>query len=180
MNEQKYSICAIVAYDKNLGIGKNGLLPWYIPEDLKRFSTLTKKNIVIMGRKTFDSLPEKFKPLPLRLNIVVSRSAQNTPFQNTFYVTDLTKCISSIENGDFNKILKELSINGNKIWIIGGGEIYKIAIPFIDELYVTELNEDFDCDTFFPDFKSEFEQISNEKTISYNLIYYKKKSSNNV
>lgn len=136
----------IVAVDKKNGIGKVNSIPWHLPEDLKRFAKLTKgtgNNAVIMGRKTFDSIG---KELPKRKNLVVSRN-------NTFNNVDNTICFTSIY--DIQKHCMES--NYDEVWIIGGSSIYKEFISSVKELYITEIDGDFDCDTFFvEDYKSFF------------------------
>ena len=131
----------ILAIDKNNGIAKNGDIPWYLPNDLKYFKRLTsatnlqlKENAVIMGRKTCESLPNKF--LPNRLNIVLTR---NPSYNNdNVSITD-----------DFNKALQICkNKNVDTIWVIGGSEIYNLALvhPKLNKIYITLINHDFDCD----------------------------------
>ena len=123
----------IVAHDENRGIGKDNKIPWHIPEEFKFFKTTTIGNCCIMGRKTWDSLP--FKPLKNRCNIVVSNTIQSLP--------DAFVC-SSLQEA----VLK----TGNNAFIIGGSKIYDeaLSLNIIDEIYVSEIKGQYDCDTFFP------------------------------
>ena len=124
----------IWAQDCNGGIGKNGKLPWHIPEDLQNFKKLTLNSTIIMGRKTWDSLP--FKPLPKRRNIVLSRK-KNIDIEVYHNIDD---CLS---------ILKNESID--KVFIIGGSSIYKLFFDYANQLHITFINISSDSlDTFFP------------------------------
>ena len=135
-------ISAIVAVDNNWGIGYNGELLEKIPEDMKYFKELTTNNVVVMGRKTWDSLPKK--PLPNRLNMVI---------------TNQTKSSSGCDlvNGEYMKLsLKNLIlqleyINNVNYFIIGGGQIYKELLPYCEKIYLTKIHKSFDnVDTYFP------------------------------
>jgi dihydrofolate reductase len=153
----------IVAMTKNHGIGYNNKLPWYIPDDLKRFKKLTTGSIIVMGRKTWDSLP--IKPLPNRKNIILSRdniSRDNISRDN------ISRDISN-ENILFINDLNLINNIKSDIWIIGGSEIYKLALNklHIDNIYVTEINNDYECDKFFPEIPNNF-NISYEE---YNELY---------
>ena len=132
-------ISAIVAVDENWGIGFNGELLEKIPEDLKRFKKLTKGNVVVMGRKTWDSLP--VKPLPDRLNLIISRQAQ---FVGMFTV--------SVGMEEAMVRARMASKDPEDEWfVIGGGQIYKELLPLCDRVYVTKIFKSHDnVDTFFP------------------------------
>lgn len=124
----------IWAQDYNGGIGKNGQLPWHVPEDLKNFKKITVNSTIIMGRKTWDSLP--FKPLPKRRNIVLS----HTLIENVEVYHDIKICIDH---------LKEQLIP--KIFIIGGSSIYKLFFNYSTHLHITYINvHSENIDTFFP------------------------------
>lgn len=127
------SISMIVAHDTNRAIGKDGKIPWHIPDDLKFFKTVTVGKTVVMGRKTFESMG--CKPLPNRLNVVMSRN-----------IDQLHAGIMQVHNA--NRI-KELSEMG-EVFIIGGSELYAQFLPHADKLYVTEISRDIGGDTFFP------------------------------
>ena len=154
--------CMIVATDKNNGFGKNQTIPWHVPEDLKYFSKLTKgngRNAVIMGRKTYESIG---RPLPHRLNIVIT--SQKNSYNNT------DKCIFT----DLNSI-ENICISNNieEAWIIGGSSIYQEYMPKIEELYITLIDETYECDTFFVD---DYEELFKHSEIikKTNNITYKK------
>jgi len=152
----------IVATDKYNGIGKNQSIPWHIPEDLKYFAKLTKgsgKNAVVMGRKTYESIG---RPLPNRFNIVItSKSSLELNTENCVFV-NLEEAEDICNNTDFDEV-----------WIIGGSSIYDIFLQKTDELYVTEIDEAFDCDTFFPNrYKDLFNNCETIKET--NKIRYKK------
>lgn len=125
-------IIAIVAMAKNGVIGKGGKIPWHLSEDLKRFKEITTGNVVIMGRKTYESIG---KPLSYRANIVISRN----------YTTAQAHVFSSIEEA-----IEQASTWSKKIFIIGGAEIYKLAMPYCSKILLTEINAEIDGDTFFP------------------------------
>lgn len=128
----------IVAYDKNRIIGKAGNLPWKIPEEMHHFKQTTSGHPIIMGRKTWDSLPDNVKPLSKRFNIVVS-SKPNLPGNPHILTPTLQKAIDVAK-----------TINPN-IWIIGGSTIYNQSLIFADEILASEINESYDGDTWFPE-----------------------------
>ena len=132
----------IVAVSENGIIGKDNQLIWHLPADLKFFKETTKGHAVIMGRKNFESIPEKFRPLPGRTNIIVSRDRN--------YKADGCILVHSIEDA----IAYAKSINEEEAFIIGGGEIYKQSMDLIDCLYITRVHSNFDGDTYFkPDLR---------------------------
>lgn len=139
-------IAAIVATDLNNGIGKNNALLCYLPADLKYFKTTTMGCPVIMGRKTYDSMNGKL--LPGRRNMIVTRQK------------DL-----KIEGAEiFHSVEEALKhCHEEKVFIIGGAEIFRLSMHLIDTLYRTLIKNTFDADTFFPEIKSdEFEKVSEE------------------
>jgi dihydrofolate reductase len=131
-------ISMIAALTKNRVIGKNNDLPWKLPDDMKFFMETTKGHHVILGRKNYDSIPPKFKPLPNRTNIVVTR-------QKNFHAPGCI-VVDSVEKG--LKIAKEH--NEQETFIIGGAEIYKLGLPHADRLYLTEIEAVIEGDTYFP------------------------------
>ena len=125
----------IWAQDTNNAIGKDGALPWHFSEDLKNFKKLTTGHTIIMGRKTWDSLP--IKPLPNRRNIVISSTKQ----EQVESYTSIEGCIESLKND------KEVS----DIYIIGGMSVYKFFYKHADILHITFISKSYpDTDTFFP------------------------------
>jgi len=128
-------LISIVAVDRNNGVGLNNQLPWHLPADLNFFKTSTSGHYVIMGRKTFESLG---KPLPNRVNIIITRSTDYFK-ENTIVFNDLDKAIQFCKNQ-----------KQDQVFITGGAEIYKIAIPVCDEIWITRIEEEFQVDTYFP------------------------------
>ena len=124
-------ITLVVAAARNGVIGKDGAIPWRLPEDLKRFKTLTLGHTVVMGRKTWDSLPPNYRPLPGRRNVVVTRDAN-----------------WQAEGGEATTLEAALS-QGGDIFVIGGGEIYRAALAKADRIELTEVHRDFEGDAVF-------------------------------
>lgn len=154
-------IAAIVAVDNNWGIGFNGELLERIPDDLKRFKQLTDDSTVVMGRKTWDSLPKK--PLPNRFNIIVTSQEADD--------NDIDIKHSSMEEV---KAFLELDL-GIPVFIIGGGMIYRELLPYCQEVYVTKILKDHDnVDTYFPnlDEMEEWEQDESSENYNYNGVNY--------
>ena len=144
-------VSLIAALTTNRVIGKNNDLPWRLPDDMKYFMQTTSRHTVIMGRKNYDSLPEKFRPLPNRVNIVVTR-------QKYF---DAPGCavVNSLEKG----IELARTANEKEVFNIGGAEMFKLGMPFTQRMYLTEIQTELQGDTFFPEIDS-----SNWKEISRN------------
>lgn len=143
------SLIAAIGGEKRV-IGKEGSLPWRIKEDLEHFKQTTMNHVVIMGRKTFDSIG---KPLPKRVNIVVTRSID---FAEEGVVTAYS----------FEDALSKAYARANnkkEIFVIGGAEIYKEALPYADKLYLTLIDGNFDGDTFFPEIKGFGKVVSEEQ-----------------
>ncbi len=132
-------------------IGKDNTLLWRIPDDLKRFKQLTLGHPVIMGRKTWESLSERFRPLSGRTNIVVTRQAGHEAAGAT--VAD------SLENA---RAAAARAPGADEIFVIGGGELYAAALPFADRLYLTLVDDNATADTFFPPYEQDFKIISDE------------------
>lgn len=137
--------------DENQLIGQANQLPWHLPADLKHFKAVTMGDAVLMGRKTYEALP--IKPLPNRRNIILTR--------NKDYVAPGAEVFHSKE-----AILSAVDTDQQTLHIIGGGEIYRLFIDEVDELYQTIIEGDFEGDTYFPtlDF-SEFELLSEKEGI---------------
>lgn len=158
----------LVAFDENRVIGKNNTLIWHLPADLKRFKTLTTGHVIIMGRKTFESIG---KPLPNRTSIVISRQA------------DLQIDGAIIAHSVEEAILKAKSITREDIFIVGGAEIYALSLPLADQILVTQLHDIFEGDAYFPEIPMEtFEVTEKERGITdeknayqYSYITYTRK-----
>ncbi len=132
----------VVAVSENGVIGKDGDIPWYFPEDLKHFREVTIGSPVVMGRKTFESLPEDYTPLPDRTNIVLTRSEVNLP-ESVKVVNSLKEAWSTAEE------------HGETVYIIGGSSIYEQTLEDADKLVLTRIHDRYDGDTFFPDWNEE-------------------------
>ena len=154
------SIAIIAALDRNGAIGRGGQLLWHEREDQKHFRAVTIGCPVIMGRKTWDSLPAKFKPLPGRRNIVVTRDAA--------WRAGGAEAAASLAAA------LELAAGAAKVFVIGGGELYAAALPLADELVLTEIDAAFDsADTFFPRFeRSGFGETAREAHVSEGGMAY--------
>lgn len=136
-------VSAIAALSKNKVIGKNNDLPWRLPDDMKFFMETTKGHHVIMGRKNYDSLLEKFKPLPKRTNIVITRQKDfKAPGCLVLHAIEPALEIARKDSEE-------------ECFIIGGAEIYRLAMPHTTRLYLTEIDAHIEGDTWFPDFKNE-------------------------
>lgn len=166
-------ISLIAAVSQNKVIGKNNDLPWRLPDDMKYFMQTTSGHHVIMGRKNYDSLPEKFRPLPNRINIVVTRQKQ-------FQAKDCL-VVNSVDEG----IATARKAGESELFIIGGAEIYKTTLPYADYLYLTEIKAEIAGDVFFPDFEvGQWEEISRKPhpaddrhKYSFDFVIYKRKKS---
>jgi dihydrofolate reductase len=150
-------ISIIVAVGKNREIGRKNQLLFNIPEDMQRFIDVTKGHTVVMGEKTFQSIG---KPLPGRKNIVVTLDKNyKAPGCETRYSLD--------------DVLRENKETKEEIFVIGGGQIYKLSLPYADKLYITEVDaEILDADTYFPDY-SEFSKVVYERSSSDDNYKYK-------
>lgn len=151
-------ISLIVAKSKHNVIGDKGRIPWHIPNDLKRFKELTTGKTVIMGRKTFESLPEEYKPLPNRVNIVLSTDK-----------TYQTNCC--IVTNDLTKALRKAG-NDKEVFIIGGEQVYKEGLKYADKIYVTEVDGEFKGDAYFPTLNRTWKEVKREEKEGYRFIDY--------
>ena len=130
----------IAAVAENRVIGKDNDLAWDLPDDMKFFMQKTSGHHVIMGRKNFESIPKKFRPLPKRTNIVITRQPDYAP-EGCVIVHSLTKALdTAMKNGE------------EEAFIIGGGEIYTLGLEVAETMYITEVNATFDGDAFYPEY----------------------------
>lgn len=136
-------ISIIVAMDKKRGIGKGNKLLWQIPEDMRRFKKLTSGHVVIMGRKTFESIG---KVLPHRTDIIITH--------NSSLIIQDAIVVSSLEDA----LNKAKEVEKEEAFVIGGGQIYQQALPFADKLYLTIVEAEKEADTFFPDY-ADFKKV---------------------
>ena len=148
----------IFAKARNGVIGHNNTLPWHLPEDLAHFKKTTLGCPVIMGRKTWDSLPPKFRPLPGRLNIVITRQ---TDWQAVGAQT-----AHSIEQAC------ELCPPESDAWVIGGAEIYAQAAPMASTAVITQIDADFEGDAFAPTLGAEWSEVLRERHVAGNGLAY--------
>lgn len=148
----------IVAVDEKMGIGIKNQLPWHLSADLKHFASVTqdapvgKQNAVIMGRRTWESLPEKYRPLPGRVNVVLSRE---------FVFTERKPGDGVYVWADFNVALNFVYSFVNKVFVIGGATIFSRVIdsPYLSAIYITRVQGDFKCDVFFPAIPKGFKKV---------------------
>lgn len=129
----------IAATSTNNALGKDNQLVWHLPDDFKRFKTLTSGHYIIMGRKTFESFP---KPLPNRIHLIITR-------QKDYQVPDGCIVVPSLEKA------VEISPKNEEVFIIGGGEIYKQSIDIADKVELTRVHTSVEADTFFPEINPE-------------------------
>ncbi|MCT4602353.1 MAG: dihydrofolate reductase [Marinifilum sp.] len=160
------NVSIIVAASRNNVIGKDNQLIWRLSADLKRFKALTTGHTIIMGRKTFDSIG---KPLPNRTSVIITRQ-EDYKQEGCIVVHSLEEALEAVKDQE-------------KVFIIGGGTIYKEAIDKADELYLTLVHKEFFGDTFFPEIKaSEWESVAREDCMPdekneypYSFIDYKRR-----
>jgi dihydrofolate reductase len=145
-------ISLVAAVATNRVIGKDNDLPWRLPDDMKFFMETTINHFVVMGRKSYEALPPKFKPLPNRVNIIITRQ---TDYQ-------AGNCIIT---GTIEEALKYAEThNQREVFIIGGGNIFTQAMPLADKLYLTEVKASIEGDTFFPEYDhSQWREISRQQ-----------------
>jgi dihydrofolate reductase len=135
-------IIIIAAVGENNALGKENKLVWHLPNDFKRFKSLTTNHHIIMGRKTFESFP---KPLPNRTHIVISRQENYHP-EGCIVVDSIEKAL-------------EMCPDTEDSYVIGGGEIYTLAMPYTDIIELTRVHHTFDADAFFPEIREEQWQL---------------------
>ncbi|XP_026200031.1 dihydrofolate reductase [Anabas testudineus] len=178
---------AIVAVCPDLGIGNNGNLPWHpvrLSNEFKHFRKMTatasvkgKQNVVIMGRKTWFSIPEKNRPLADRINIVLSRECKALPTGAHYLAPDFSSALRLVDT--------ELADKADQVWIIGGSSLYKemMETPGPRRLFVTRILKQFDCDTFLPEispdkyrllpeFPGVSQELQEENSVQYKFEVY--------
>jgi dihydrofolate reductase len=165
----KVSLVAAVA--RNRVIGKNNDLPWRLPDDMKFFMNKTKGHFVVLGRKNFESLPHKYKPLPDRTNVIVTRQ-KDFHAPGCIVVNNMEDALATARRGGETEAM-----------IIGGADIYSLSLPYADRLYLTEIHADVEGDVYFPEFdKNDWRQVSrvphdqDEKhAYSFDFVLYERK-----
>lgn len=164
-------VSLIVAVSENGVIGKDNDLIWHLPKDMKFFKDTTIGHHVIMGRKNFESIPHKYSPLPNRTNVVITRQT-NYKAEGCIVVESIEKALQiAEENGD------------QEPFIIGGGQIYKIALEnkLVDKVYLTKIHHSFDGDTFFPELDSGWQEsgridclVDDKHAYNYSFLTFEK------
>ena len=151
------NISIIVAIAQNNAIGKNNNLLWHIPADLKRFKLLTTGHTIVMGKRTYESLPNR--PLPNRRSVVITDVPEEI-IEGCIMAYSIEEAIEKLEEGKEN-------------FIIGGGSVYRQFLPLADQLYLTIVQKDFEADVFFPDIDySQWTTIVREDHLDEELPYY--------
>lgn len=164
-------ISMIAAMSQNRVIGKNNDIPWNLPDDFRFFKETTRHHHVIMGRKNYESLPPKYKPLPDRTNIIITRQSE--------YPVDGAIVVGSLEES------LELAKNAgeSEAFIIGGGEIYKLGLDIAETIYLTEIDAQIEGDVYFPEFdKNSWEErsrahhpVDERHRFAFDFVTYDKK-----
>lgn len=166
MSVESPKIKAIVAMASNRVIGIDNSLPWHIPEDMARFKEHTSDKAVLMGRKTYESLPESFRPLPKRQNIVLSRSwSQDALPEGVLLVREFEQLFEDFRAG-------HSAVRGAELWVLGGQTVYEATLPFWDELQVTRVHQEYEGDAYFPEFESAFRRLAVEQRDGYSFEHY--------
>lgn len=156
---QEPQICAIAAIGKNRELGTKNQLSWRISDDFKRVKELTMGHPLIMGRKTYESIG---RPLPGRINIIITRDPD--------YAAEGCVVVNSIENA----LEEARKVEDKEIFIFGGAEIYKLALPYTDRLYLTLIDdEDPEADAFFPDYTADFMEVTRRGVREHEGLKYK-------
>lgn len=158
----------IAAIGENNALGKDNNLLWHLPDDFKRFKQLTTGHKIIMGRKTFESFP---KPLPNRTHIIITRDHN--------YSVDLPTCTVVHSMDEALKLISDDKIS----YIIGGGEIYNLGMPYANVLEITRIHQSFEADTYFPEIdekiwertKQEFHPSDERHKYNFTYLTYKKR-----
>ena len=148
----------IYARARNGTIGKDGQMPWHLPEDLAHFKRVTLGQPVIMGRKTWDSLPARFRPLPGRLNIVITRQSdwQAEGALRAHSIDDAMRLCGDVADA----------------WIMGGAEIYRQAEPLASTAVVTEIDQDYEGDAFAPELGANWQEVQRESHVAANGLSF--------
>lgn len=174
------TFACVAAMDQERGIGKNGTLPWRLPRELQHFHEVTldgsddrHRNVVIMGRRTWESIPEDHQPLQERLNVVLTRNASYP----------LTDGVIRAESLDAVLALLDQRQDTGNVFIIGGSSVFAETLkhPGCMTLHLTEVEGSFDCDTFFPEIGEQFARVDEspvqtERGIRYRFVTYERVS----
>jgi dihydrofolate reductase len=165
---QDPKIVIVVALGKNRELGRDEKLLWHIPDDLKRFKALTLGHPIIMGRKTFESIVQQLgKPLPGRTNIVVTRDPGYTRGCEERGLNEV-KVAHSFEEA----LAMAKALNPKEIHIGGGAQLYTQALPYVDRIHLTLIDDEAEADTFFPEYESQFPTETLREEHDYNGLKY--------
>ena len=146
-------VALVAAVARGGVIGRDSGIPWRLPEDMQRFRALTMGHPVVMGRRTWESLPDQFRPLPGRGNVVITRNSD-------------WSAQGADRAGSFEDALRLLE-GEPTVFVIGGGEIYAAALPSADELLLTEIDAEIEGDTYFPSWdRDDFDEVAREEHVS--------------
>jgi dihydrofolate reductase len=159
----KSKIAAVVAMDESRVFGLRGALPWHVPEDLAHFRQLTASHVVVMGRKTWESLPEKVKPLPGRTNVVVSRKSSEL---------ELPQGVLKASSPEEALRLASKVAGDKTVWVIGGVELYSALLRYCDEVHLTVIAGEHEGDAWLPRFEDSFDLISERRGESCSFYVY--------
>lgn len=157
-------ISIVVAYAANRAIGRDGQLPWRLPGDMRRFRELTSGHCVVMGRRTYESLPDAFRPLPGRRNLVLSRNPAYAP-AGAEVLPDLDSAVVAC---------------GGECFVVGGAAVYAEALPVVERIYATEIGQEVEGDTFFAELErgawraGERSEQMKEDGLSYSFVVYER------
>ncbi|MFB6146049.1 MAG: dihydrofolate reductase [Candidatus Nanohaloarchaea archaeon] len=150
----------IAAMDENRVIGKDNDIPWHFPEDLKHFKETTMGHTVLMGRSTYESLPDSFRPLPGRKNIVLTRSGFQPEDESVHVANSLEEAYRTAEE------------IGEKLFIIGGASIYGQTLEDVDKMIITEVHDSFEGYTYFPEFREDWNEVEREDREELSFVVY--------
>jgi len=164
------TVSVILAMSENRVIGREGQLPWDLPEDLARFKQITLGHPIVMGRKTYESMG---KPLPKRTNIVVTRNPDE--FRRNSEAPESVVVVDSVE-----KALAPYQSTEEEVFIIGGSEIVKASLHLVDKMYLTFIHDDFEGDAFFPEWdQSQFKEVwrkdHNDSPLPFSYVNYERR-----
>lgn len=157
----------IWAEARNRVIGKDGVMPWHLPEDLAHLKRATLGATVIMGRKTWESIPPRFRPLPGRINIVISRQADF--LQNQYPAGQMPQGVQAVTSLQASL---DIASDHEAIWVIGGAQIYAQALPLASKIIVTQIDADFAGDAFAPKLDTTWQEISRDAHVAANGLRY--------
>ncbi|MBT0569126.1 dihydrofolate reductase [Curvibacter sp. CHRR-16] len=158
----------IYARASNGVIGKDGTMPWHLPEDLAHFKRTTLGCPVVMGRKTWDSLPARFRPLPGRLNVVISRQADwlaSTGFTDKNSLQSACSLLEALQ-------ICEQTTSQQAVWVMGGAQIYAQAEPLASRAVVTEIDQAYDGDAYAPTLGPDWREVARERHVAASGLGY--------